>query len=356
MSSLYGCSKSEAPDVRPVIATRPVTGAQKDTTGTAAWLRFLARVEAGTVTDPLGQYVRKGTFVASDGQNARPTRPKDDATKRWLASLPGQPNSGTNTSNLMDDRLEVPNDEGGGGVPYYSHFSSTEMVQPYDTPPTLTGPGTDMKAANTTTSHRPTAFYTTENPNGYLYDLKIVKGPNPNRTGFNDSPYYHNIEIDLNEGAGGEYIYVSFTRDPSKVQYQTHSAGCGYNGSGGDETPRDANGNRVDLPVTYIDTEVRCCNAPWNNCHGVFTPMYAPLSPSLNSNGMKLPDLNNGAGGSHIYSWLTRVPTSVNRPIELGVLAGNSVSITPPSGWIRVGSDLNNGAGGSYIFFCIKYR
>ncbi len=276
-------------------------------------------------------------------------RPKGDDTKRTLASiLLGS----TGVANLFPQPSDpdggVP---GGGGVPSYSHFSSTETVQPWDMPPNVANPGAPQKA-----TQRPTAFYTTENPNGYLYDLKIVKGPNPNRTGFNDSPFYHNIEINLNEGAGGEYIYVSFTRDPSKVQYQTHPAGCGYNGSGGDETPRDASGNRVDRPVMGIDTEVRCCNSPWSNCHSIYTPMYARLSPSLNSNGMKLPDLNNGAGGSYIYAWQTRVPNPQNQPIELGVLSGNNVNINPPTGWTRVGSDLNNGAGGSYIFFCIKYH
>ena len=355
MSSLYGCSKSEKLDIQPsASAPLSIAGAQKDTTGTAAWKKFVSSIELGIFKDPKGQYVSKSTFVPNDGFNARPTRPKGDDTKRLLTSLLLDP---TGTSSLF---VQPSDPDGGGGsggtVPNYTHFSSTELVQPYDTPPSLVGPGQDPKSSAAGTANRTNAFYTTENPNGYLYDLKIVKGPNPNRTGFNDSPYYHNIEIDLNEGAGGEYIYVSFTRDPSKVQYQTSSWGCGYSGSSGDETPHDANGNRLDLPVKWIDTEVRCCTAA-ANCHDIYTPMYARQSPVVDSNYMKFPDLNDGAGGSYIYAWQTRIATAAHsQPIELGVLTGNNVNITPPAGWQRVGSDLNNGAGGSYIFFCVKAR
>ena len=324
---------------------------QKDTTGIAAWKSFVSGVEAGRLTDPRKQYVSKKTWVPNDGLNARPTRPKGDDTNRKLTSLLLGTIGIANfiQPNNPDDGGAGGGSGGGGTVPNYTHFSSTEIVQPYDVSPYFAGPKGPVVA------QRPTAFYTTENPNGYLYDLKIVKGSNPNRSGFNDSQYYHNIEIDLNEGAGGEYIYVSFTRDPSAVQYQDHSSGCGYNGSGGNETPRDANGNKVDRPIMGIDTEVRCCDAA-SDCHSIFSPMYATRSPSLNSNHMKMPDLNDGAGGSYIYAWQTRVPNVSNRPIELGVLTGNNVNIAPPVGWTRVGSDLNNGAGGAYIFFCIKYR
>ncbi|MDQ2792801.1 MAG: hypothetical protein M3Y12_02155 [Bacteroidota bacterium] len=339
--------------MQPSTATiRPIAEASKDTAGTAAWRGFVGSVELGLFKDPKGQYVSKSTFVPSDGLNARPIRPKGDDTKRLLSSLPAALGG---TANLFPQPTD-PDDGGGGGggvyVPNYTHFSSTEMVQPWDSAPYATSPtGSTSKA-----THRTTAFYTTENPNGYLYDLKIVKGPNPNRTGFNDSPYYHNIEIDLNEGAGGEYIYVSFTRDPSQVQYQTSNWGCGYNGSGTDETPRDINGNRVDSPIKWIDTEVRCCSAA-ANCNGIYTPMYATLGYTVDSNHFKFPDLNDGAGGSYIYAWQTRVATPYhNQLIELGVLTGNNVNIQPPAGWQRVGSDLNNGAGGSYIFFCVNTR
>ncbi|MDQ2769095.1 MAG: hypothetical protein M3Y54_01170 [Bacteroidota bacterium] len=351
LSSLYGCSKHEAQEISPSNAV-PLTSptAQSDTTGTTVWTSFLSQVAAGLIKDPKGQYVSKSTYVPSDGKSARPTRPKGDDTKRTLASLFA-------TKGYAG---RIPADDGGGGgggapVPNYTHFSSTEMVQSWDVPPALMTPGQTPKQ-QATASQRPNSFYSTENPNGYLYDLKIVKGSSANQAPFDGNPHYHNIPIDLNEGAGGEYIYVSFTRDPLSVEYQTHPAGCGYNGSGGDETPRDANGNTVNMPIMDIDTEVRCCNAPWSNCHGVFTPMYARQSPVFNSNYFKFPDLNDGAGGSYIYAWQTRVPNTVNRPIEVGVITGNSLNITPPAGWVKVGSDLNNGAGGAYIFFCIKYR
>ncbi|MBB4600472.1 hypothetical protein HNQ93_000048 [Hymenobacter luteus] len=73
------------------------------------------------------------------------------------------------------------------------------------------------------------------------------------------------------------------------------------------------------------------------------------------------PDLNDGSGGRFIASYQSK-DVRDGGPIEVGVIAGNSSSISPPMGWIKIdnvngyGVDLNEGAGGDYIYFCIKRR
>ena len=87
---------------------------------------------------------------------------------------------------------------------------------------------------------------------------------------------------------------------------------------------------------------------------GEFSPMWAETPhPPINSDYMKFPDLNDGAGGRYIYGYQSRRPGT---PIELGVLASNSSSTQPPTGWTKAGGDLNEGAGGDFIYFCIKPR
>lgn len=214
--------------------------------------------------------------------------------------------------------VDPPSDGGGGGggyVPNYSHFSSTEIVQPYNVS------GANLKQANqanltTGPIHTANVFYSTENPNGYVYDLKIVKGPNDRRPPFHDNPYYHNIPVDLNEGAGGSYIYVSFTRDPSHVEYNMQN-GCDL---GGNE--KNFYGG-LDLPVTGIDTQVNCCGGLFDKCKPQSRPLYCASDFYVNSDFMRVPDLNDGAGGSYIYAFQFR--SNVDRPIEVGVVTGNNV-------------------------------
>lgn len=366
MSSLYSCSKREIPDVRPsVVTATPTSDARPtDTTGTGTWNNFVRLVEAGKIVDPTGQYVSKSTRVTSDGRSARLTRPKANATTRKLASLFGSPGAAAKSGLPGNTTNNVAPYEGGGGggyTPPVSNFVSTEMVQPYNTPPAVAAPQpTGLKGGATT--HSTNAFYTTENPNGYVYDLKIVKAAT---VPFNDNPYYHNITIDLNEGAGGDYIYLSFTRDPSHVEYQRFNAQkCGTDG---DEQPRSGAGPAapyLDRPVTEVDTEVHCCvGYQFSSCFTSkdtnldYFPMYATRrSAPIDSDYMTVQDLNDGAGGSYVYGYLTRTLIPGRTAVEVGVLTGNVDYIQPPAGWKRVGSDLNSAAGGKYIYFCTKAR
>ncbi|MBM4463815.1 MAG: VCBS repeat-containing protein, partial [Chloroflexi bacterium] len=60
-------------------------------------------------------------------------------------------------------------------------------------------------------------------------------------------------------------------------------------------------------------------------------------------------DLNDGAGGKYIYLC---VKDSLRDQIT--VISGNSSTISPGSGWWKINQDLNQGAGGKYIYLCVK--
>jgi len=74
--ALYGCEKLPPASIMPqaeVLAVPTFTPAQQ------AWLNFVAKVCRGEQVDPTGQYVKDGTLVPTD-QEAR-TRPKFDAAR-----------------------------------------------------------------------------------------------------------------------------------------------------------------------------------------------------------------------------------------------------------------------------------
>jgi hypothetical protein len=137
------------------------------------------KVEKGEWKDAFGQYVSKDTYVASNGQE-RPTRPKKDAEKREFKRITRRSGNGDITSLMIPidepcpyDAIDCGGSGGGGGYtpPNYT-FVTTEMVLPYNT------------ANKTAGAQKTTGWDTTVNPQGFLYDLKIVKG-----TGAGEPPF-----------------------------------------------------------------------------------------------------------------------------------------------------------------------
>jgi hypothetical protein len=117
---------------------------------------------------------------------------------------------------------------------------------------------------------------------------------------------YTRIEHDLNEGAGGRYLYFAY-----------HN---------GDQNP-------ITAPI-----EMTYGNSPNVSCGAGFTKIGV--------------DLNMGAGGEYIYTCIRR---GTGDPITgLDVISGESSDIHPDSPWLRVDLDLNLGAGGRYIY--LVYR
>jgi hypothetical protein len=303
-----------------------VSSASKEVSSTketvkAAWAEFVRKVEGGKISDFTGQYVSKATKgVSADGK--RVERTKNDAEK-WNIRL--KKTTVDNSNNKVvpidpicydpyDTSCGGPIGGGGGPAPVYSTFMSSENVAPYS--------GSDNLA-------------------GDIYDLKIVKGGSSNLTPL---PGYTIIPVDLNKGAGGQYIYMTFTRNPSTVA------------SSGRDDGRVTSGPVRGIIATANTVGAMFVSWPYNA-----TPIWAPGSVW---GTWEQPDLNDGAGGRFIASYQTKNEVD-GGPIEVGVIAGNSSSIQPPSGWLKLnnyysssagGCDLNERAGGDYIYFCIKRR
>jgi hypothetical protein len=110
--------------------------------------------------------------------------------------------------------------------------------------------------------------------------------------------------VDLNMGAGGEYIYFEVL-------------------------PGDCD------PISEVAIQ-----------HGG----SAALSPPSNHVQVNT-DLNKGAGGEYIYVSYTKGGTPLD---GLLVYAAVDAYSTAPQGWTRIDVDLNKGAGGKYIYLCYK--
>jgi hypothetical protein len=264
------------------------------------WTEFLSRVEKDEQEDPLGQYVSKKHYLKSSAGSSRPVRPKYNDYERSIEKKA----NGKYSSNKIapDEPCETGGCGGGGYIP--PTFVSSENQGAYSGP---------------------------DNPDGYIYDLKLVGNTRPDPA----PPGYTRLYADLNEGAGGAYIYLTFVRNPADVQR-------------GEEIVR----NRIysSGPVTGIEIKTGCCSAPDPEL------LYYPIWwwNTYGWNYYKQLDLNNGAYGSYIWSYQTKEPSS--QPIEVGILTGDNDRIQPPIGWTRLNTDLNQGAGGKFIYLCTKRR
>ena len=134
---------------------------------------------------------------------------------------------------------------------------------------------------------------------------------------------YTKINVDLNQGAGGKWIFLCFTKEVGQepIREMKLWAGGRY--------PSPAIGN------------------PWT----VVT----------NSNGYGYPgaDLNEGAGGDWIYLYENRSKDCGDPIKEIAIVATTSSSYTPCCGW-HISNldknivDMNRGAGGKFIYLIYK--
>ncbi|RSK36225.1 hypothetical protein [Hymenobacter metallilatus] len=263
------------------------------------WSDFLNKIENNEQEDPLGQYVSKKNYLNFDGSGLRAVRAKYNYYERSL----DKKTDGEYTSNYVAPT--EPCETAGCGATYSTPvFVSSENDGLYN----------DL-----------------DNPNGYIYDLKIVSnsGVNPN-----NPPGYTRLPIDLNDKAGGSYIYLTFVRDPKKVQNAREYYQNSVYASG---------------PVTNIEIKTGGSSPPSPSPY--YYHIYEYSSSGYAYFGAQ--DLNNGAWGSHIWSYQTKQP---GNPIEIGILSGDADNIQPPLGWYKYSTDLNQGAGGKFIYLCKKNR
>ncbi len=287
--------------------------AEKAVIKQASWLRFIDRVERGEVVDPSGQYVAKGTKVAVDAKGNRLVRPKTASAYhyRWnkageVVATPLAASAGT--ANKFAE--PVCTDCSGGNPPVTTTFISSEGVAPYS--------GSD-------------------NPNGYVWDLKIGHGSaQGDHYGIPNS--YTVLYSDLNKGAGGHFIYIGFTRVPANVS----------------ESPEVIYNNSYNTgPVTLLGLSKKYSYFDNYSYFASYSyPVWVDTGRRL---GFEEYDLNQDVGGIYIHARLSKYP-GWGVPLEIGVLSSNISSAKPPTGWTIVSTDLNEGAGGDYIYFCAKGR
>ncbi|TGE21342.1 hypothetical protein E5K00_13715 [Hymenobacter aquaticus] len=321
LSVLASCSKET--DVAPANDSK-ASLSQAQT----VWNAFVQRVAEGVGKDPLGQYVSKATQVA-DGPT-RPQRLKLDAERRTLANmraaLAEAKAHGDEAGLPIDDvdpieecgptSLDCYGGSGGGGTPAVtSTFVSSE------------GLSYDGDATN--------------NPNNYILDLEFAKS---SYASVGAQSGYTKLNLDLNKGAGGKYIYMTFSRN----RVEDH----GY------ENTLEGNwGRRKDQsPVTklavYGNGGSGVTITVWRPPYTYYDVIWNPTNTFINS--YKQIDLNDGAGGQMIVGYLSKNSYDGGPIREVGVLAGNSSSIQPPAGWVKEPGDVNAGAGGDYIYLCYK--
>ena len=296
LGSLYSCSKQ---DINPI---PPVSSSSQDAKGTtenqseASWNDFVIAVAQGKIEDPYGQYVSKNVWVK---KGAKSSRPKINASNRTYITSP----EGVTTNSIAPC---YPYCGGGGGnPPPQSQFVKSEGV----------------------------------GGSGPIQDLKVIS----NQSGQSPSspdPGYYQLNSDLNKGAGGDYIYLTFTRDASAVVP-------------GPEVTRQliySVGNVTALDVKTTDPLLFI--SPPKPKPGYYPIWRAGSNASNRQYGLGELDINANAGGDYI--WIYQTHGGAGASIEVGVLSGNSDQIQPPSGWTRNGVDLNKGAGGDYIYLCFK--
>lgn len=151
---------------------------------------------------------------------------------------------------------------------------------------------------------------------GPILDLKLIaNNPSESATAIRDDAGYIMLAADLNKGAGGNYIYFAFSRDPLRGLTQT--------------TP--------ERYATYGDAYSILRN--FETKYGGFFSTPSPNNDffsiwTIDHGGYTQADLNGGAGGEYIYSCQTKNPSRSNNAqvTEVGVLSGNSDTIQPPAG------------------------
>ena len=122
---------------------------------------------------------------------------------------------------------------------------------------------------------------------------------------------YNMIRADLNSGAGGEYLYLCYTTEPS-----------------------------AGPPITAI--QVTCTSDP--SISGYVPTGYTKVAG----------DLNKGAGGKYIYVCYV-TGTSPGPVTGVDVLRSDSPNVWPQKDWYRINQDCNEGAWGKYIYITYKY-
>ncbi len=161
------------------------------------------------------------------------------------------------------------------------------------------------------------AIGTSEGTSGYFIDdIKGHVGGNAPDT----RDGYTKIPVDLNEGAGGQYIYLYYRKN-NIGRFTSLNAFTSW---------------RPELP--FASSSKRALGVNFDN--SLWT------------------DLNRGAGGPFIYiegSYASGPTDSPLRVSDILVISSTS-KVTAYGDWHVIPQDLNEGAGGKWIYLCYKQR
>ncbi|MCB2376774.1 hypothetical protein LGH70_04235 [Hymenobacter sp. BT635] len=186
----------------------------------------------------------------------------------------------------------------------------------------------------------------------YIYDVQIAKSSS---AGVAAKDGYHKLGLDLNRGSGGKYIYLTFSRTRAEFNeygQDTYPGYMRYVHPSGSTYTYDL---RM-LPLNNITARSYRNSTLFTSPPSGFFDVWQFIPQFSGPYSLKYyrVDLNDGAGGNYIRPYKSRTDGGYAPIRQVGIVAGNSSNIWPPSGWIRDNTDLNDRAGGDYIYLCYK--
>lgn len=138
-----------------------------------------------------------------------------------------------------------------------------------------------------------------------IEDIIVINAGRKNKASVPEG--YEKIDVDLNEGAGGDYIYFAVKRGTNNTN--------AINGLAVISGKND----KAAAPAGYEKINM---------------------------------DLNKGAGGRYIYLCKKRGKESVIHDVK--VISAKSANPPVPEGYTIIKQDLNEKAGGKYIYLCYR--
>jgi hypothetical protein len=201
---------------------------------------------------------------------------------------------------------------------------------------------------------------------GYIQDAAIVAS---NSAAVSCPTGFLRVNIDLNRGSGGKFIYLCVTYDVAYRRIGISRFDLYNSGSKNDfrltysreySSPGQMAKERYYFGSTWAQTNAFSLQREWQRISPTITDdqpigphYYMPTSGS--SNG----DLNQGASGDFIWLVGMNGEPSVR---NVAIISGNSSAIACPYGYEKVDTtingilgDLNRKAGGYFIFLCQQF-
>ena len=184
-------------------------------------------------------------------------------------------------------------------------------------------------------------------------DITMISGNNNKITA---PPGFMKMPQDLNQGAGGKYIYLCYKKTVGGSAITDLAVISGSSSgiaapSGFTKIPQDLNQGAGGKYI-YLCYKKSASGTPITNIMLISGNKKDIQYKNAFGYTILPNDLNEGAGGKYIYLCYSKYSRTCIGDVT--VIAGKNKQIQPPSGFKRVDTDLNAGAGGDYIYLCYK--